>query len=928
MNAYVQMTKRLLHAVGDSRQRVPGLYKRLAPLPIIPAAVLCLLWVTGCGGGGGTTIMVGIIPNSAQKVDQGSALNFQATTANDTANKGAGRGVTWTLTGTGCAGAGCGTFTNVMPNSVTYTAPMGDTTTLSVTLTATSISNTHATATVSISVELPPSFTTLTLPGGTNGTAYSQQIQVANGVAPLMFSLAPGSTLPGGLVLNASGLISGRPTGPAPAPAPNPTLFNVVVTDSANPPAVVISPQYSVAINPAPPLFVTQTSPMPPGTLHIAYDNIVATSGGVKPFTWSVLSGCLPPGLQLIPATGHVTGKPTSATACAFTPQVIDSSIPAQVMSSAGPLTISVNAPPALSVVGGALPGGFVASPYSASIGITGGVPPYQNIVVTNGQLPSGLSLNPTTGVITGVPVIGSAGGVTSTFSVQVQDSATPPNVASSPPADPLTIAITNGNTDPNSLLSGTYVLLFNGFDNQGAVAIAGFINADGNGKITGGMEDVNSVAAIAVTAQVSGTYSITPDGRGTMEINALDSVGRPFNSAYRIALDSSGNARFFEDNSVLTVQPPVAIHGAGRMKLQQGSSFAPANFGGNYSFAFSGPDLNAKPAALVGTVHADQISDLGPGMADFNDAGTYNGALALSGDFSVTSASGRGEASLVFQPGNQAQTTLQFSFYFVSPGDLFFVETDTPDATHPRISGEMIQQQPAVKFDSTALASPAVVSGTGVSTNASVFVGLLTPCNPGPLCLTYTENNGGSIANPVAPFLSGTFAVTNNGRVNFANPAGLPTLGNRVIAAYLTGVSQGFLIGSDPAATVGLLEQQTGGNPNFSAASVFDGYTLSAPVTAENMVKNINGQIAADGVSTMSGTLDEIDPAGKTNLGSAFGAGYLVVDPVAGQGTLTTNAPAGFDTNLVFYIVSPSSIRAVSIDPTDKHPEVVFFDH
>jgi Putative Ig domain len=920
------MTKHLLPATGDFKQRVFGLHKRFEPLPLIPVVMLCLLWVTGCGGGGGTTIMVGIIPNSAQMVDQGSSLTFQATTANDTANMGAGKGVTWMLTGTGCAGTGCGKLTNVMPNSVTYTAPMGDTTTLTVTLTATSVANTHATATVSIAVELPPTFTTLTLPGGTNGTPYSQQIQVTNGVAPLTFALAPGSTLPGGLVLSSTGLISGRPTGPAPPPAANPTLFDVVVTDNANPKAMVTSPQYSIAINPAPPLVVTQTSPMPPGTLHIAYDNIVATSGGVKPFTWSKLSGCLPPGLQLISETGHVTGTPTSATSCAFTPQVTDSSIPPQVQSSAGPLTISVNAPPALSVVGGALPGGFVASPYSASIGITGGVPPYQNIVVTNGQLPSGLSLNPTTGVITGVPVIG--GSVTSTFSVQVQDSATPPNVAFSPPGDPLTIEIANGNTDPNSLLSGTYVLLFNGFSNSGAVAIAGFITANGAGQITGGMEDINSVGAVTVASTVSGTYSLTADGRGTMEINTLDNVGRPFNSAYRIALDSSGNARLFEDNSVLTVQPPVAIHGAGRMKLQQGSSFGASNFGGNYSFAFSGPDVNAKPAALVGTVHADQNVNLGPGLADFNDAGTYNSALALSGNFSVTSTTGRGTASLVFQPGNQAQTTLQFSFYFVSPGDLFFVETDTPDATHPRLSGEMIQQQPAVKFDSTALASPAVVTGSGVSTNASVFVGLLTQCNPGPLCLTYSENNGGSIANPVAPFASGVFTISNNGRVGFTNPAGLPTLGNRVVAAYLTGVSQGFLIGSDPAVTVGLLEQQTGGNPNFSAASVFDGYTLSAPVTAENMVKDLNGQIIADGAVTMSGLIDEIDPTGKTNIGSPFSAGFLITDPVAGQGTLTTNAPAGLDTNFVFYIVSPSSIRAISVDPTDKHPEVVFIDH
>ena len=875
--------------------------------------------------------MVGIIPNTTQMVDQGSVLNFQATTANDTTNKGAGGGVTWTLTGSGCAGTGCGTLTNVESNSVTYTAPSGDTATLTVTLKATSKVANNATASVTISVVLPPTFNlTQVLPGGTNGTAYSQQIQVTNGVTPLLFSLSPGNTLPAGLTLNSTGLISGRPTGPTP---PNPTAFTVVVTDNANPPAHVTSPQYSIAINPAPTLAVTQTSPLPPATLNRAYGFKLATSGGIPPFNWSILSGCLPSGLQLAASTGLVSGTPLTTAPCGggatsqFTPQVTDSSIPPQTQSSASPLVIAVNTAPALSVVGGPLPAGSVASPYSASIGITGGIPPYQNIVLTSGQLPSGLILNPTTGVITGSPVLTG----TSTFSVQVEDSATPPNVASSPPANRLTIAIAQGTTDPNTLLSGSYSFLFNGYDASGAVAIAGFFDANGAGKITGGAEDVNRESAITIDATISGSYSITPDGRGTMQLTATDSQGRMVTAGYRLVLDSSGNARFFEDDTILVTPPLVPTHGAGSIKLQQGSSFAASTLGGNYAFAFSGPDLNDKPVALVGTIHSDQSGNLNPGMVDFNDGGAYSGALALSGNYSVLSATGRGEASLVFQPAQVPQVTLEFVFYIVSSTDAFFVEVDTPDSTHPRLSGEMIQQQPGVVFNSTALSGPGVVSGSGTGASASVFVGLLSPCNAGGVCLTYTENNGGTISNPVAPFNSGTFSVANNGRVDFTTPAGAPTIGPRVVAAYLTGQSQGFIIGSDAAATTGLLEQQTGGNPNFSSASVFDGYTLGAPITADSLVKNIAGQVTAvtvAGNSTISGTLDEADPAGTVNIGSQLTAGFTIANAATGQGTFTTNAPPGIPTNLVFYIVSPSKLRAVSVDSIDQHPEVIFFDH
>jgi hypothetical protein len=197
-------------------------------------------------------------------------------------------------------------------------------------------------------------------------------------------------------------------------------------------------------------------------------------------------------------------------------------------------------------------------------------------------------------------------------------------------------------------------------------------------------------------------------------------------------------------------------------------------------------------------------------------------------------------------------------------------------------------------------------------------------------VCLTYSENNGGTVSNPVAPFNNGTFSVANNGRVDFTTAAGAPTLGARVVAAYLTGVSQGFIIGSDAAATVGLLEQQSGGTPNFSAASVLDGYTLSAPLAADNMVKNIAGEVFADGMTTISGTVDEADPAGTCTSSpcDTFSAGFAIVNPATGQGTLTTNAPRGVDTNLVFYIVSPAKFRAISVDSTDQHPEVIFFDH
>ena len=141
--------------------------------------------------------------------------------------------------------------------------------------------------------------------------------------------------------------------------------------------------------------------------------------------------------------------------------------------------------------------------------------------------------------------------------------------------------------------------------------------------------------------------------------------------------------------------------------------------------------------------------------------------------------------------------------------------------------------------------------------------------------------------------------------------------------AAYLTGVNQGFLVGSDKTATVGLLENQTGGP--FTAASVMGSYALSSPAPADNSVSSIIGQTTANGTGTMQGVVDEVDSSGQ-NPAQAFVGNYAVGS--SGQGTMATNTPVGIPTNLAIYVASPSKIRAISTDSIDKHPQVIYFDH
>ncbi len=163
---------------------------------------------------------------------------------------------------------------------------------LSVTLTATAVANSTATKTATITVELPLTFTitntqcastgtSTQIACGSNGQPYSTTIPVTGGVAPLKFTLAPGSgSLPPGLTLNQSGTITGTPSGPV-AGQPNPTVFTVQVTDDSTQP---VSQQqiYSIFIAPAPTLVITAVSPLQSGLVNDTYGTLDHHARGRK----------------------------------------------------------------------------------------------------------------------------------------------------------------------------------------------------------------------------------------------------------------------------------------------------------------------------------------------------------------------------------------------------------------------------------------------------------------------------------------------------------------------------------------------------------------------------------------------------------------------------------------------------------------------
>jgi len=913
--------------------------------------------LAGCHGGAGT-IVIELQPSGAQTVDEGGIVNYTAIVGGDTQSQ----GVTWKLTGTNCGGTpatGCGTLTNSTSSSVTYTAPTGISASITATLTATSVTNKAATQTSTITVVLAPTFSepcaataaTCPLQGGSNGVPYSQTLTITGGVAPYTWTVISGS-LPSCLTLNglANGLtdtIVGTPCGTT----LKTSTFTVQVKDNGNAQSssqTTITQTYSITVQPPPPLSIT-TSSLPQGFTNTTYTASLGAKGGVLPLTWSVVGGgnTVAPGLTLNPTTGQITGVPTTVGTFSFSVTVKDSSLPNPPAQTTPPqaLSITIVKPPHLSITTASLPNGTVASGYAASLQASGGVPPYTWTVI-QGQLPSGLTLATanSTGNISGVPIL--AG--TSQFTVQVTDSELSP--ATQTLTEPLSILVNAGTAGGNSLLNGAYTFLFQGFDTGGPVTIVGTVTVDGSGHITAGSEDVSRYSAASKEIQIlnaitvvpftstptptGSTYSLGTDGRGTMEIEIQTAQATTQTIDYQMVVNSSGTIHFFENNATGTNNDTLGTHGEGVMKPSPGASTA--SFSGNYAFLLSGVDGSNKREALGGVLNSDGSGLLTTGgsgpNSDLNDAGTFT-SQNLSGNFTVVGGgSPRGAASFILEPTGQPQTTLTFIFYFVSSSDLFFMEDDLSTTTFPnppRLSGEVVLEQPGTRFDSSVLSGTSVVTGTGVNgTNASVFGGLLTStaCDGNtPLSLAADENNGGTITTNES--FSGTCTVLANGRATFSlTGTGNPAPSPRFVNAYLTGTGTGFLLGSDAAVTTGSLELQSGAP--FANASIVGGYTLSAPFPGTTGVSNVVGQITSDGAGDISGTVDAVTPPGKPAFLGQSLAATLNGLTAAGRSGVTTNAPTGLPTNLILYVVSGSSARAISADSGDANPQVFFFDH
>ncbi len=81
------------------------------------------------------------------------------------------------------------------------------------------------------------------------------------------------------------------------------------------------------------PLAITTERTLPKAILTANYEVKLAATGGVPPRTWELIDGKLPPGLNLDPVSGAISGTPTALGQFRFAMEVSDADDPADTRS-------------------------------------------------------------------------------------------------------------------------------------------------------------------------------------------------------------------------------------------------------------------------------------------------------------------------------------------------------------------------------------------------------------------------------------------------------------------------------------------------------------------------------------------------------------------------------------------------------------------
>ena len=795
--------------------------------------------------------------------------------------------VLWSVSGSGCVALACGTVNS----SGLYTAPASVPNPPAVAVTATLLADPQVagsaavtiTAGSSISVTVSPSYATV-------GTGAQQQFTAT--VSGTNNQAVTWSVSGIGCVSGSCGTIDQTGLYTAPPSVPNPAYLNVVATSQADPTksgqaTVVIVAAVTVTISPT-------TATVKTG----GQQQFTATVTGTKnqAVTWSVSgAGCAGTGCGTVTSTGLYTApgtvpNPPTVNVTA-TSQADPSKFASAVVTITSAIVVTVSPPQANVSVGG-------TQQFQATVTGTNNTAVTWSVQGT-GCSGSACGTIDQTGLYTAPMTIPSPPVVTVIATSQADNSS----------FGTATVTITPSG---NSKLNGQYAFLFRGFDQFGPYEAAGSFKADGQGNITWGLEDVNASLGPWTSVAFTGTYNITGDSRGTMQITS--SLG---SFTYTFAVDSLGKlGRLISFDS-------SGVRGSGIFKLQDSTAFNNGALVGGYVISLSGLDLSSSRITALGLILPSGSGFIAGNSLDVNDFGNTSNYGPFSGSYNVDTTS-RGTMTLGI-PG-LGSGTLNFAFYVVSANEFLVVSTD-PIFNNQFIVGGFAETQTGSPFSIGSFNGVSVFQMTGEGTSPDVWVGRFSWDGAGNVTVVFDRNSGGKIQ--IFGVYTGAYDVEVNGRgtLNLIDSSGRKALWYM----YATAPNSALLMdGASTNAGLGELKLQLA-TPPFDNSDIVGNYLFASGEPADSSVTLYSGTAYFDGSSSnngrgnVSGTEDESTAFTLLPNQPVLGTYSVSTSANNGRGTILLTSPS--NSSYVLWLISSREFVAINVDASNTEPTVWHFN-
>ena len=433
-----------------------------------------------------------------------------------------------------------------------------------------------------------------------------------------------------------------------------------------------------------------------------------------------------------------------------------------------------------------------------------------------------------------------------------------------------------NSPTGDESMLSGHYVFLIQGWTGPNpSSTITSFI-ANGSGGITGGEGDSSSAILGAqhfLILPTGGGYTVGKDPTGTTDIgcvvlpNSLGAfttltfaLGKLSGSVYTkgriIQFDQSTGAGTRASGVLLRQTPPFVFPGASQ----------------NFVFGENGFDAENQSFDRAGHLTMSTTGVFTNLISDFDDDGTVDygngtGSPVLgapsSGGFSAAPDATAGYATVTehYLLGTTTFVqTFHYAAYQVNANEYFYLSTDPQSDVNPLVSGRAIAT--IASFTNSSLNGNYVLHQTGTDSAVSAEIGLglltFTPANPsGAIHGTLYQYEEGSALATETP--SATYAINASlGRAILTNASGFG-VSNDVPVLYIATPAPGtepisaFVVGTGLDSSFGFLEASSG---TFTTAGMAGNYFFGTEDPGDRTITDQIGSTAVTGAAgACSGT-------------------------------------------------------------------------